>query len=156
QSRARDPLAHLALEQGDARRARHRPPRRRRCGRFRRGPVGPGRMRAFALRHGEGGIVSGLAVTTQKLAVPGIPEVARPALGVVAGRGGPRLNVVMIVAPRFVACAALALVAAGCMTSTFVLTDARYAGRAPTSPEVYVDRLPPFRYISIGVIEVSS
>lgn len=57
---------------------------------------------------------------------------------------------------RFLAGVALWVVAPGCVTSTFVLTDPRYAERAPTRPEVFIDRLPPFPYMSIGVIEVSA
>jgi len=57
---------------------------------------------------------------------------------------------------RCLACVALWVVASGCITSTFVLTDPRYAERPPTRPEVFIDRLPPFPYMSIGVIEVSA
>jgi hypothetical protein len=49
---------------------------------------------------------------------------------------------------------ALGLAAPACVTSSFVLTDARFANRAATSPTVFIDKLPPFPYFSIGVIEV--
>src|SRR4029079_12076875 len=64
------------------------------------------------------------------------------------------LNAAMRV-PRILS-AVLCFVASGCVTSTFVLTDARYSGRPRTQPPVFIDRLPPFPYISIGVIEVSA
>lgn len=56
---------------------------------------------------------------------------------------------------RRIAWCLLCVVASGCVGSTFVLTDSRYAGRPRTNPAVYIDRLPPFPYYSIGVIEVT-
>ena len=46
------------------------------------------------------------------------------------------------------------LLLSGCLSSTFVLTDARAVGRTPTQPAAYIDRLPPMPFYSIGVIEV--
>jgi hypothetical protein len=57
---------------------------------------------------------------------------------------------------RCLACAALWVAASGCIRSTFVLTDARYGGRPRTQPGVFIDRLPPFPYMSIGIIEVTA
>jgi len=57
---------------------------------------------------------------------------------------------------RRLACVALWVVASGCIRSTFVLTDSRYGGRPRTQPGVFIDRLPPFPYMSIGIIEVTS
>jgi len=56
---------------------------------------------------------------------------------------------------RCLACVALWVVASGCIRSTFVLTDPRYAGRPHSQPGVYIDRLPPFPYMSIGIVEVN-
>jgi len=57
---------------------------------------------------------------------------------------------------RCLATVALWVAASGCITSTFVLTDPRYGGRPRTQPGVFIDRLPPFPYMSIGIIEVSA
>ena len=46
------------------------------------------------------------------------------------------------------------LLFSGCLSSTFVQTDVRAIGRRPTQPAVYIDRLPPMPFYSIGVIEV--
>jgi len=48
----------------------------------------------------------------------------------------------------------LVMLAAGCITSTFVATDGRAAGRPITQPTVFIDRLPPVRFYSVGIIEV--
>jgi hypothetical protein len=54
----------------------------------------------------------------------------------------------------FLAC--LALAGAGCVTTNFVPTDGsfRSSGRS-TRPQVFVDRLPPRPYRSVGIIEVT-
>jgi hypothetical protein len=59
-------------------------------------------------------------------------------------------------AGRCLACVALWVAASGCIRSTFVLTDPRYGGRPHSQPGVYIDRLPPFPYISIGIIDVNA
>jgi hypothetical protein len=51
---------------------------------------------------------------------------------------------------------ALALASSGCVTSTFVATDGRAAGRPETQPALYMDRLPPVPFYSVGIIEVRS
>ena len=51
------------------------------------------------------------------------------------------------------ACAWL-LTLGACAHADFVSTDTRYQGRPRTQPWVFVDRLPPYPYISIGIIEV--
>ena len=42
----------------------------------------------------------------------------------------------------------------GCVVSSFVVTDPRAAGRQPTRPTMFIDRLPPMPFYSIGIIEV--
>lgn len=42
----------------------------------------------------------------------------------------------------------------GCIYATFVPTDATFAPHAAPAPAVYVDRLPPFGYRPVGIIEV--
>jgi hypothetical protein len=51
---------------------------------------------------------------------------------------------------------AIVLGSAGCVSSTFVATDARAYGRPSTRPEIFIDRLPQVAYYSVGIIEVSS
>lgn len=48
----------------------------------------------------------------------------------------------------------LVMSAMGCVTSTFVATDGRAAGRPITQPSVFLDRLPPVPFYSVGIIEV--
>ena len=45
-------------------------------------------------------------------------------------------------------------VISGCVTSSFVVTDPRAAGRPATRPSMFIDRLPPMPFYSIGIIEV--
>lgn len=49
---------------------------------------------------------------------------------------------------------ALLLASSGCVTSTFVATDGRASGRPETQPALYMDRLPPVPFYSVGIIEV--
>ena len=55
---------------------------------------------------------------------------------------------------RFVFGCAWLLTLGACAHADFVSTDTRYQGRPRTQPWVFVDRLPPYPYISIGIIEV--
>jgi hypothetical protein len=48
------------------------------------------------------------------------------------------------------------LLLTGCARTTFLSTDPRYLGRSPTQPMAFIDRLPPFPYFSIGIIEVTA
>src|SRR5580698_283949 len=50
----------------------------------------------------------------------------------------------------------LVMLAMGCVTSTFVATDGRAAGRPITHPSVFIDRLPPVPFFSVGIIEVKT
>jgi hypothetical protein len=50
----------------------------------------------------------------------------------------------------------LVMLAMGCVTSTFVATDGRAAGRPITHPSVFIDRLPPVPFYSVGIIEVKT
>lgn len=50
----------------------------------------------------------------------------------------------------------LGMLAMGCVTSTFLATDGRAAGRPITQPSVFIDRLPPVPFFSIGIIEVKT
>jgi len=52
--------------------------------------------------------------------------------------------------------AGLGMLAAGCVTSTFVATDGRAAGRPVTQPSVFIDRFPPVPFYSVGIIEVKT
>ena len=52
--------------------------------------------------------------------------------------------------------AGLSMLAIGCVTSTFVATDGRAAGRPITQPSVFIDRLPPVSFYSVGIIEVKT
>jgi hypothetical protein len=42
----------------------------------------------------------------------------------------------------------------GCIHATFVPTDATFAPHKAPAPAVYIDRLPPFDYRPVGIIEV--
>jgi hypothetical protein len=44
----------------------------------------------------------------------------------------------------------------GCIYATFVPTDVTFAPHAAPEPAVYVDRLPPFGYRPVGIIEVTA
>jgi hypothetical protein len=55
-----------------------------------------------------------------------------------------------------VAAAGLATLAVGCASSTFVATDGRAVGRPITQPSVFIDRLPPVPFYSVGIIEVQT
>jgi hypothetical protein len=48
----------------------------------------------------------------------------------------------------------LVLLGTGCITSSFLATDGRAVARPNTQPGLYIDRLPPQEYTSIGIIEV--
>ncbi len=48
----------------------------------------------------------------------------------------------------------LSQLVAGCITSTFVVTDPRANARPPTRPTMFIDRLPEIPFYSIGIIEV--
>src|SRR5450631_1019731 len=50
----------------------------------------------------------------------------------------------------------LALLATGCVTSTFVAPDGRAVDRPITHPSIFIDRLPPIPFHSIGIIEVKA
>jgi hypothetical protein len=44
----------------------------------------------------------------------------------------------------------------GCVYATFVPTDATFAPHTAPAPAVYIDRLPPFGYRPVGIIEVTA
>jgi hypothetical protein len=48
----------------------------------------------------------------------------------------------------------MAVACAGCISATFVATDPYAYGRRPTQPAIFIDRLPPVPFYSIGIIEV--
>jgi hypothetical protein len=49
----------------------------------------------------------------------------------------------------------LALSLAGCVTADFVSTDPYFRPRSHMLPLVFIDRLPPFPYRSVGIIEAT-
>ncbi len=55
-----------------------------------------------------------------------------------------------------VGAAGLAMLAMGCVTSTFVATDGRAEGRPITQASVFIDRLPAVPFFSVGIIEVKT
>jgi hypothetical protein len=50
----------------------------------------------------------------------------------------------------------LVVLLAGCVHATFVKTDASFVPHDRTAPAVFLDRLPPFPYRPVGIIEVTS
>jgi hypothetical protein len=47
------------------------------------------------------------------------------------------------------------LALSGCVTTEFVTTDPSFRARVHLRPVVYIDRLPPFAYRSVGIIEAT-
>ena len=49
----------------------------------------------------------------------------------------------------------IALALCGCVTAEFVSTDPSFRPRSHAMPIVYIDKLPPFPYRSVGIIEAT-